>query len=265
MKGEHMKFDGQLNIISKRWLTEDVFQLTLERTKDIGDINAGQFFNIKTTPYGSPLLRRPISVSEATEHHIVFTIKCLGEGTTQMSQMLEGSALTLMGPLGNGFSVSQHTRVLIVGGGIGVAPLLGLLQMNQGAFLEADVVLGFKDQPYLIENFKDYVSKAVIVSELDTQYRIGYVTEPLKEMIASKSYDMIYACGPLVMLKSVSKIVNEANIPTQLLMEEKMACGIGACLVCTCKTKRGDFGFEHSRMCKEGPMFFASEVIFDED
>ena len=171
-----------------------------------------------------------------------------------------------MGPLGNGFDTGNHKKVLLVGGGIGVAPIKGL-----GEFLEKDSVniktlLGFRDTPYMLEAFRAFSDEVVIVSENDKDYRQGYITLPLEELLANQNenFDMIYACGPLVMLKSVQKICAQFNVPVQLLMEEKMACGIGACLVCTCKTKEGDFGFKHSRMCLDGPMFYGDEVIFDE-
>ncbi len=260
-----MKFNGSAEIIQRKQLLQDVFQITVERPKSIDAIIPGQFFNIIPTKTGHPLLRRPISVSAFTSDTIEFTIKILGMGTRALSEFEVGQSIDLMGPLGNGFKQNSENKILIIGGGIGIAPLKGLMEHLQFDKAEADVILGFRDEPYLNESFSPYATNLTIVSENDATYRLGYVTPTFIEHINTKHYDMIYACGPKVMLKSLAKICNEQALPIQLLMEEKMACGIGACLVCTCKVKEGEFGFKHVRMCKEGPMFYGSEVIFDDE
>lgn len=260
-----MKFNGSAKIIERKQLLQDVFQITVERPSTIEAILPGQFFNIVTSNTGYPLLRRPISVSAYNADTIEFTVKVLGTGTQALSNFQVGESIDMMGPLGNGFKQEGEKRVLIVGGGIGIAPLKGLIEHFDTEKLTTDVILGFRDEPYLTESFKPYVTNLTLVSEYDTAFRLGYVTQPFIEHLEANTYDMIYACGPEAMLKSLARISNELNQPIQLLMEEKMACGIGACLVCTCKLKQGDFGFKHVRMCKEGPMFYGSEVIFDDD
>ena len=259
-----MKFQGSVTLISQRWLNEDVFQFTVNRPEDITEIKAGQFFNIKTNQYSSPLLRRPISVSGFTTETIEFTVKLMGEGTKQLSELMQNDALDIMGPLGNGFVYSGESKVLLIGGGIGIAPIKGLCEvikaMNPKATI--DVILGYRDTPFLENDFKELADTCVIVSENDSRFEKGFVTEPFKRQIAN-TYDMIFSCGPEPMLKELTSICNDNNLVIQLLMEEKMACGIGACLVCTCKVKAGEFGFKHVRMCKEGPMFYGSEVIFN--
>lgn len=260
-----MKFNGSVKIIERKQLLQDVFQITVERPSTMEMILPGQFFNIVTTNSGYPLLRRPISVSAYRDDAIEFTVKVLGMGTQALSEFEVGEFIEIMGPLGNGFKQNGEKNVLIVGGGIGIAPLKGLIEHLESEKTAIDVILGFRDGPYLVESFSAYATKLTIVSEYDATYRIGYVSHPVVEHIEAKQYDMIYACGPEAMLKSLARICNERELPIQLLMEEKMACGIGACLVCTCKIKQGDFDFKHVRMCKEGPMFYGNEVIFDDE
>jgi dihydroorotate dehydrogenase electron transfer subunit len=260
-----MKFNGSVKIIERKQLQHDVFQIIVERPNMIEEILPGQFFNIVASNTGYPLLRRPISISSFSEDVIEFTVKVLGTGTQALSEYEVGDAIVLMGPLGNGFEQKGEKRVLLVGGGIGIAPIKGLLEQLSPQAVSVDVVLGFRDEPYLVEMFSAHASSLTLVSEYDASFRLGYVTQPFIEYIEANTYDMIYACGPEAMLKTLAGICNSHELPIQLLMEEKMACGIGACLVCTCKVKQGDFGFKHVRMCKEGPMFYGSEVIFDAD
>jgi dihydroorotate dehydrogenase electron transfer subunit len=259
-----MKFQGKIKIISKIEINKEVFSIRVERPEAIAKVKAGQFFNLKTSDYGSPMLRRPISVSGYDEKSIEFTIKILGEGTQQLSQFKVGDCIDVMGPLGNGYECSAETNVLVIGGGIGIAPIKGLIEQLrfQNPNIKVTTILGFKEEPYLEDTFKQLSDLLYIVSEEDDRYERGFVTAPL-ERVLDKQYQMAYACGPTPMLKAITSLFNALEVPVQLLMEEKMACGIGACLVCTCKIKEGDFGYKHQRMCKDGPMFYGSEVIFD--
>lgn len=263
-----MKFNGKVKIKKKHQLNEDVFQLVIERHEAMGEIKAGQFFNITASISGFPLLRRPISVSFFNETSVEFTIKVLGPGTEALSCLSVNDQIEVMGPLGNGFDLDvlgkEGSKLLFVGGGIGVAPIKGLVESLSKSNHECDVILGFRDQPYLEDVFKSHSRSLMVVSENDDACLRGYVTEPFEEALKSNAYDMIFACGPEIMLRKLATIANMNDVKIQLLMEEKMACGIGACLVCTCKTKEGNFGFKHVRMCVEGPMFYGSEVIFDE-
>lgn len=258
-----MKFQGLVRIIQKEFVSDDVFKIVIEKPKQMDEVRPGQFFNFNVERM---LLRRPISVSAIGEETLEFTIKILGKGTEELSLLKTLDEVDIMGPLGNGFDTLNHKSVLLVGGGIGVAPIKGLGDFLKKNSVTIKTLLGFRDTPYMIDDFKAFSNEVVTVSENDQAYRLGYITVPLEEILANpnETFDMIYACGPSVMLKSVQKICAQFKAPVQLLMEEKMACGIGACLVCTCKTKEGDFGFKHSRMCLEGPMFFGDEVIFDE-
>lgn len=263
-----MKFSGKVKVISKQTLADDVFQIKVEKQKAMGEIKPGQFFNIVASKTGYPLLRRPISVSGLDNETVEFTIKVLGSGTLALSELSSGDEIDIMGPLGNGFDLEYDSccygKVLLVGGGIGVAPIKGLAEKLSTQGVKMDVIIGFRDKPYMEEAFSRLCDDVMIVSENDASYTLGYVTKPFEHCVEFEKYDMIFACGPEVMLRTVAGIAASRNLDIQILMEEKMACGIGACLVCTCKTKEGDFGFKHARMCKDGPMFYGREVIFDE-
>lgn len=259
-----MKFVGKAKLLKKQIINEVNFRFVIERTDEMGIVLPGQFFNISSTRVGSPLLKRPISVSDVGGSTIEFTIKIIGEGTKAMLDYNEGDSIELIGPLGNGFEYKAYKKILVIGGGIGIAPLKALINSLKDSEVEVHSVLGYRDSPYSHEDFIAKSKEIEIMSERDDQYKIGFVTEPVIKMLENETYDMIYVCGPQSMLKNLTDIFNAKGIRAQLLMEEKMACGIGACLVCTCKTKNGDFGFKHSRMCKDGPMFYSDEVIFDE-
>lgn len=258
-----MKYIGKSKILENKRLSNEVFQIKIMRDVKMGEISPGQFFNIKGSNHSYPLLRRPISVSGYDRDHVEFTIKIVGEGTQFLSQLKVNDEVDLMGPLGNGFDVSNWKKVLVVGGGIGIAPVKGLLQKTD-FFGEVYSILGYRDEPYLEKYFIERSVSTHIVSENDINCAKGYVTEPLLELLNKHAFDMVYACGPEAMLKAVAMACNKRHQRAQLLMEEKMACGIGACLVCTCKVKEKETTFKHVRMCKEGPMFYSDEVIFND-
>lgn len=259
-----MKFNGTVNVISVVFVNEDTVQIVVNKPSEMSTIIPGQFFNMISNDSGYPMLRRPISVSGFTNDTIEFTIKIIGNGTKALSKLKKEDCIHMMGPLGNGFEFNNEKNVLIIGGGIGVAPVKCLLETLVDKDVNIDSVLGFKDSPFLEDKFVSYSRTTKIYSEKNTQYHLGYATEGVIELLDTNSYDMVYGCGPHVMLKSLSKICLEKGVKIQLLMEEKMACGIGACLVCTCKVKSDEFNHKHVRVCADGPMFYGSEVIFHE-
>lgn len=261
-----MKRDLLCKVVENVKINDNIHKLTIQKPSTTKDIKAGQFFNFKCGEGDFPLLRRPISVSLVKEDNIVFYINKVGKGTELLCQKNKGDYIDVLGPLGNGFDLNiQGNNILVIGGGIGVAPLLELTkQLSLKSEVEFDVMLGFKNELFMIDEFKEYTSNIIVTLENDSGENKGYVTDFLKKNIGYKKYDYIFTCGPKPMLKEVKKIAEENNVKTQLLMEERMACGIGACLVCTCKVKRGDNDWNYVRTCKEGPVFYGDEVIFDE-
>lgn len=254
--------------------TDDVYQIIVENGHD--NIKAGQFYGIKLKDE-SKILRRPISVNRRDENELSFLIKKHGKGTTQMMDLKIGEMLNVMGPLGNGFDLeilNDKSHVLLYGGGIGIAPLLqlGMDIRNRYPNIKITTILGFKDYPYQIEEFKSFTSDLRIfiedtlndnkyLNDNKTQYIYGkYPTEYFMELLSENTLDHIFTCGPEPMMKCIVETVKSMNIEKtpkiQVSLEERMACGIGACLCCT-KVINENQGI---CVCKDGPVFDGMEV-----
>jgi dihydroorotate dehydrogenase electron transfer subunit len=226
-------------------------------TIDAGEIaltaQAGQFVHIKCGE--SLLLRRPISICDIDGEQLRIVFEVRGEGTQWLSQRKAGDELDVMGPLGHGFDVSGG-KLLVVGGGIGIPPMLHTAKCCKG---EVHAALGFRsgDRAMLLSEFQ-LVAKSVSVASDDGSIGIhGFVDSLVREALErEKGFAGILACGPKLMLRSVAKVAAEFNIPCQVSMEERMGCGVGACLVCACKTADGHY--KHA--CKDGPVFRSEEV-----
>ena len=253
-------------ILENREIGKNIYRMRIKKPSKDFEIMAGQFINIKCGEEDFPLLRRPISIGLTDEESMTIYINKVGKGTELLCGRSKGEFIDILGPLGNTFNMEiSKGRVLVVGGGIGVAPLLELtktLANKEDVHIKA--ILGYRDEPFMVEEFKSYTNGIMIVSEKEGFDHKGYVTEPLERELKESNYDEVFTCGPEPMLKRVNEICRENDIKVQLLLEERMACGIGACLVCTCKTKRGNDDWNYVRTCKEGPVFYGEEVIFDE-
>lgn len=257
-----MRKKGIGKIISNKKLSSSVYEMILESTTK-ADIKPGQFLNIFLNNE-SKLLPRPISICEyyndKNQYRLVY--KLIGEGTKEMSLYKEG-LLEFLGPLGNGFELDSKKRLkVIIGGGVGIPPLLELIKNLKG---EKIALLGFTDEVYLVDDFKKY-SNEVKVSTIDGSFGVKGNVIDLLNKYKNHFNDMeIFACGPEPMLKAVQSLCKENNIPLNISLEERMACGIGACLVCNCKIKsEGEEGYIYERVCKDGPVFSRDEVIFNE-
>ena len=227
-------------------------------------VTAGQFLHI--TCGDSLTLRRPISIGDTDKSlvKVVFTVK--GAGTRWLSLRKPGDMLDILGPLGNGFDMKGE-NLLLIGGGAGVPPLL--LAARQAAalpqFESVTALLGFSDigKAILLGDFAAACTSVEIATDDGSLGRHGFVTDLLKYRLNTKRFDQILACGPYNMLRIVSEIADEYDIPCQVSMEERMGCGIGACLTCSCKTKSA--GKEkYSRVCADGPVFSSREVVWNE-
>ena len=243
-------------VVSQEILATDVYSLVLEAPEIASQAIAGQFVSVYTHD-GSKMLPRPISLCgidrEAGTLRLVYRV--VGFGTKEFSQLTAGDTVDILGPLGNGFMKSDKKAILI-GGGIGIPPML---QLAKELDCEKSVVLGYRDEIFLNEEFEPYAH--VYMSSEDGQHGVkGNVIDAIKEYGVDGA--VIYACGPTPMLRGIKAYAMENGIECQISMEEKMACGVGACLACVCKTKDID---EHSqvhnrRICKDGPVFYAEEV-----
>lgn len=253
-------------ILENEVVADNIHKIRIKKPSENFKIEAGQFINIKCGEETFPLLRRPISIGLTDDDSMTIYVNKIGKGTKLLCDRNEGDFIDILGPLGNTFNIAiEEGRVLIVGGGIGVAPLLELTkELSNKKSLEIKCILGYRDEPFIVEEFKNYIEDIIVVSEKEGFHHKGYVTDPLEKQLKENNYDLVFTCGPELMLKKVKDICRENNVTTQLLLEERMACGIGACLVCTCKTKRGNDDWSYVRTCKEGPVFYGDEVIFDE-
>lgn len=208
---------------------------------------SGQFYMLKVGNL-DPLLPRPISIYDVGENEISFLYQVVGKGTEIMAEKKPGDTIEILGPLGNGFKI-EGEKVAVVGGGIGIAPLLYLCKKLKSVNKHVEVFLGYRTKPYLTEEFEKIADKVSIATEDGSVGHKGYVTE-----IIGKDFDTLYSCGPNLMMKSLKSL----NICDReyYSLEARMACGIGACLGCSIKTVNG-----MKRVCHEGPIFSKDEVI----
>jgi len=259
-----MKKTYQLKVIKKEVLNEEIFKFELEKPEDMPAIYPGQFFGLAASTNGYPLLKRPISVSKVLDKSIEFTVKVVGEGTKLLLNKEINDEIEVIGPVGNGFFLDEISeKSLIVGGGIGISPVKELARyLKEEKDLRLPVVLGFRDKPFDMDDFSSISDEIEIATESGVEGHKGYVTYILEERLKKGSVDQVLVCGPHMMLKAVKELCERYNVITQLLMEERMACGIGACLVCTCAIKE-EGGVKNKRVCKDGPVFYGSEVVFD--
>lgn len=243
---------GIYRILSNERLTPTVWKMVV--SGDTSHITRpGQFVNIELK---GKFLRRPISVCDYDGQTITLIYKVVGSGTEAMACMVPGEELDMLTGLGSGFTVREEFgHPLLVGGGVGVPPLYNLAKKLIAAGQQVSVVLGFNsaDEVFYEEDFRA-LGAEVCVSTVDGSHGIkGFVTDAIAAN--DINYDYLYACGPMPMLKALA---GAARTPGQLSFEERMGCGFGGCMGCTCKTKGG-----YKRICKEGPVMEIDEIIWE--
>jgi len=243
-------------IAENTMISKDIYSMWLI-DKEIADAaKPGQFVSLYCND-GSRLLPRPISICEIDKEQgrVRLVYRIAGKGTKEFAQMAAGEYLEAMGPLGNGFTL-EGKKVLLIGGGIGIPPMLELAKQLT---CEKQIVLGYRDITFLEKEFEPYGS-VYLSTEDGSKGTKGNVIDAIKEYHLEA--DIIFACGPTPMLRGVKAYALEHGITAQLSLEERMACGIGACLGCVCKTKEKDHhsNVNNKRICKDGPVFYAEEV-----
>ena len=249
---------GAYPVIEKTAISAGIYSYEI-LCNEIAEIaKPGQFVHVKVEGF---TLRRPISICEIDRKNgtlrIVFEVR--GQGTAKLADINVGDNIDMIAPLGNGFTlpndIHPNRRVLLVGGGIGVPPLLAIAKVMKES---ATAILGFRsyDKIILATDFKRTDAHVIPCTDDGSVGVRGAVTEPLKQELAKGDVDMVYACGPEPMLKSVIVECEKAGVSCEVSLEERMGCGVGACVVCSCVTKTG-----MKRVCKDGPVFDGKEVV----
>jgi len=240
------------DIITAQQLTDHIHAITV----DAGDIGLaarpGQFVHVKCGD--GAFLRRPISICDCRDGYLKIVFEERGPGTRWLGEKKSGE-LDILGPLGRGFDLTGR-NVLLVGGGIGVPPLLYAAREVIGI---ATAILGFRSADHMIlqSHFREICRRVTIATDDGSYGTQGFVTEPLEHHLKQGGYDSILACGPGSMLQAVADLAAAYGIPCQVSLEERMACGVGACLGCAIETNDGQM----CRVCADGPVFSATEVF----
>ena len=248
-------------VVSQEQLADNIFSMWIQ-TEAAATAKPGQFISMYTND-GTKLLPRPISICEIDRENgrlrVVYRVTGEKTGTKEFSQMKAGDTIPVVGPLGNGFPLekAEGKKAFLMGGGIGVPPILELAkQLN----CEKQIVVGYRDEHTFLKEQFEANGTLFISTEDGSVGTKGNVMHAIAEN--NLTPDIIYACGPTPMLRAIKNYAEENVIECYISLEERMACGIGACLACTCKSKEKDHhsNVNNKRICKDGPVFLSTEV-----
>ena len=245
-------------VVSQEALTDDICSMWIQADEIAKAAKPGQFISVYTKDK-SKVLPRPISLCEIDKEQgrLRIVYRVVGAGTKEFSAYQAGDDIEIMGPLGNGFPLKEK-KAFLIGGGIGIPPML---ELAKNLNCEKQMVLGYRDVLFLNDEFEQY-GRVYAATEDGSAGTKGNVIDAIREN--GLDAEIIYACGPTPMLRAIKEYAAEQNIECWISMEERMACGIGACLACVCKSKEKDAhsNVKNKRICKEGPVFLAQEVEF---
>lgn len=269
-----MPVQEQAKIMDHQEVTAGFYRMVLECPAIAGEARPGQFVHVLTGAKNArdPLLRRPISLHgiDRDNGRITLLYQVVGRGTQALAGKLPGEELDLMGPLGNGFKISaKQTPCVVIAGGIGAAPLLPLLQELREQGRETIMLLGARTKGWVLAQAEIEalgITVKIATDDGSLGHR-GLVTELLEQTIAAGTPGEYYACGPEPMLKAVAARMEKAGVPGQVSLEERMGCGVGACLACVCKVKvkseaESETQWTYKKVCLDGPVFEAGEVVW---
>ena len=251
-----MKTREFAKVTEQKKIAADVYSLWLQTDKIAGEAVPGQFISVYSKD-NSRMLPRPISICEIdrASGKIRIVYRVVGQGTEEFSHLTAGDTLEILGPLGNGFPLKQK-KAFLMGGGIGIPPMV---QLARELDCEVQIIAGYRDELFLTEELSEN-GTLYIATEDGSAGTKGNVMEAIREN--GLTADIIYACGPKPMLRAIKAYAEENGIECYISMEERMACGIGACLACVCQSKEvdGHTNVHNKRICKDGPVFLSTEV-----
>lgn len=241
-------------------LTLDVFKLLLRLPGGDEPARPGQFVNVYLDD-GAHLLPRPISVCRQEGSMLTLVYRAVGEGTRKMAALQPGETLRVSSPLGNGYALPERGHVLLVGGGVGVPPLLQTAYAAKEKGLHVTVAVGYRDALFLEQEFRAAADAFHFATDDGSAGFHGNAVQ-LLETLALSEGTVVLACGPKPMLRTLQRFCMERTLPLQVSLEERMGCGYGACVGCVCKLRQNG-AILQKRVCKDGPVFDGSEVIFE--
>ncbi|NRG45315.1 dihydroorotate dehydrogenase electron transfer subunit [Bacillus sp. CRN 9] len=250
-------------VISQQQIASHIYKLTLKGELVHGMNEPGQFVHLKVSQGMDPLLRRPISIAEIDHENSSFTMiyRADGKGTSMLAEKSEGDSIDVLGPLGSGFplnAVKKGETALLVGGGIGVPPLYELSKQLVKKGVNVIHVLGFQAREMVFYEEEFSMLGETHIATADGSYGThGFVTDVISHN--GIEFDCLYTCGPTPMLKALEKAYQHKKV--YLSLEERMGCGIGACFACVCHTGDDPTGHSYKKVCSDGPVFKAGEVV----
>ncbi len=254
------KFKEQAVVLSQEMIATQIFSMWLKTDRIAQMAVPGQFISVYSNDSGR-MLPRPISICETDpeKNAVRIVYRVAGKGTEEFSRCVAGDTLEILGPLGNGFPLDrcpEGKKAFLIGGGIGVPPMVELSKRIRG---QVQVVAGYRDELFLQQELSANGTMYVATEDGSVGTK-GNVIDCIREN--GLTADVIYACGPTPMLRALKSYAAENNIECWLSLEERMACGIGACLACVCKSKEVDHhsNVHNKRICKEGPVFAAEDI-----
>ena len=261
-----MPVNIKAKLLSKSELMPEIFKFSVQANEIVNSAKPGNFIEIRVNDSIEPFLRRPISIYNMDKENgiLEFIFQVKGKGTEIPSKRNEGELIDIVGPLGYGtFKYSDYNNIAIIGGGIGIFPLYELAKNAKNDNKNVSIYLGFrnKDLVMLEKEFDNVSNNLVITTDDGTYGQKGFAIDFLKKDLENNKIDCIYACGPLPMLRAVRALAMEQDIPCQISLEERMACGLGVCLGCAVKTAKSPADApEYWHVCKGGPVFQAKDV-----
>ena len=248
--------DYLATIVKNEKIAENIYEITFDVGENV-NVRAGQFGEISVG--GTHLLRRPIAICKVDKNLVTYCYQLKGEGTRELSSMGAGTRLSVLMPLGNGFFVEEtEQKIALVAGGVGIFPIISVLREYTGK-KEISAYVGFRNKNAVcgLDEFKKADKFVAVTDDGSFGEKMNSVQAFVEDLKKGNRPDVVLACGPTPMLRALKKVVEEENLNCYVSLEERMGCGLGACVVCVCALTNG----KNARVCKDGPVFNALDVV----